>query len=190
VLSENDLVRKCKKGDETAQALLFNRYAAAMLGVCLRYARNKEEARDWLHDGFVKIFTHIASFKTESSLKTWMTSIFINTALSHLGKAIEQHRHIQIEEVDLADHVSEMNENELDNILYSLSQEEVLATVQELPEKYRLILNLYCVDGFTHRAIADKLGISEGTSKSQLSRARKLLINLILQKKVMYEKAS
>jgi RNA polymerase sigma-70 factor (ECF subfamily) len=184
---EAEIAVRCSNNDRRAQEELFKHYSAPMLGICSRYARNKDEAKDILHDGFIKIFTHISTFKGNCSLKTWMTVIFINTAITHVkkdrkfsyyeGDELESH-------LDHADHVDQETDV---NLLEDIPVDEVLDFVQKLPEKYRVIINMYSIDGYSHKEIASVLNISEGTSKSQLSRARKMLMALIRDKKKVYE---
>lgn len=187
--TETDIIRLCQKNDRKAQAALFDRYSAAMMGICLRYSRNKEDARDLLHEGFIKVFTSIKSFKGESNIKTWMSALFVNTAISYIRKHFGRTLYMG-EEIPEPEQ-NEIEENELENFLFNdLSQNDVLEMVQSLPEKYRVVVNLYCIDGFAHKEISAMLGISEGASKAQLSRARKLLGDMLVKKKIIYEKAS
>jgi RNA polymerase sigma factor (sigma-70 family) len=184
-MTEAELISRCRKDDRMAQEELFHSYAGKMMGICLRYTRNKDDARDLLHDGFIKVLTHIKGFKEESALTTWMSRIFVNTALTHLKSNYKKYIHLEP-----GDEMAEDFEDELpDKLAEELSSEEVLEMVQMLPDKYRIIINLYCVDGFTHRMISEQLGISEGTSKSQLSRGRQLLSKMVEQHLKKNEKA-
>ena len=184
-MEEAEIINRCRKEDRVAQEQLFLLYSSKMMGICLRYSRNRDDARDLLHDGFIKVFLNFKSFKEESSLRTWMSRIFINTALTSLKS--KYNKYIQLEgEEDFP----EIHEEEADeNILNEISGTEVLELVQLLPDKYRLIINLYSIDGYTHKMIAEKMGISEGTSKSQLSRARQLLLKTVKLKLKKNEKS-
>lgn len=186
-MTEAELIISCKKGDRAGQEQLFIRYSSRMMGICMRYTRNRDDARDLLHDGFIKIFNNIRNFKEESSLTTWMSRIFINTALSYLKSRHNKYSYLEISD-ELAE-IEDAVEEVPDTLLQDLSSEEVLQMVQQLPDKYRLIINLYSIDGFTHKMIAEQLGISEGTSKSQLSRGRQLLLKTIRLKRNRNEKA-
>ena len=189
MLSEKELVQKCKMQDRASQELLFKQFSGYMMGICMRYSKDKDEARDLLHDGFIKAFMKIKDFREESSLKTWLSAIFVNTALTR----IRQKNKLRFQDLDerdgheIAD--NEVDEEFLDHAINNVDLQEVLALVQNLPDKYRIIINMYVIDHFSHKDIANELNISEGTSKSQLSRARKMLMTLIEQKKTQYEKA-
>lgn len=184
-MEEAELISRCRKEDRAAQEQLFIRYSAKMMGICMRYTKNKDDARDLLHDGFIKIFSHIKGFKEESSVSTWMTRIFVNMALTFLKSKHNRYQYIEPGE----DIPEELEEDIPESILDELSGEEVMEMVKMLPDKYRLIINLYSIDGFTHKMIAEQLDISEGTSKSQLSRARKLLVKMISLRKKKNEKS-
>ena len=187
--SDTDIIRRCQKNDRKAQAALFEQYSPVMMGICLRYSKNKEDARDLLHEGFIKVFTNIKSYKGESNIGTWMSRIFVNTAISYIRKHFGRTLYMGEEFPETMQHETE--EDELQHFLFNdLSQQDVLEMVQSLPEKYRVVVNLYCIDGFGHKEISAMLNISEGTSKSQLSRARKMLGDMLIKKKVIYEKAS
>ncbi len=145
-----------------------------MFGVCLRYCSSREDAEDLLHDGFVKLFSVIGSFKKESSLETWMTRVFVNEAISRIRRK-KNHGEWQSldEDTDIAEEES-MPDTETD-----FTVAEVLSAMQLLPDKYRIILNLYAIEKRSHREISEITGMTEGASKSQLSRARVLLRNLM-----------
>lgn len=153
------------------QEALYQRFSPRMYAVCLRYAGNTEEAEDILQEGFVKVFRKLESFRNEGSFEGWIRRIFVNTAIEHFRRK----KYLLP--------VTEKEENTLEarntSVLDDLSARDIMAIVQELSPGYRTVFNLYVVDGFTHKEIADILGISEGTSKSQLSRAK-----VILQEKV------
>ncbi|MBE2231322.1 MAG: RNA polymerase sigma factor [Chitinophagaceae bacterium] len=153
------------------QEALYQRFSPRMYAVCLRYAGNTEEAEDILQEGFVKVFRKLESFRNEGSFEGWIRRIFVNTAIEHFRRK----KYLLP--------VTEKEENTLEarntSVLDDLSARDIMAIVQELSPGYRTVFNLYVVEGFTHKEIADILGISEGTSKSQLSRAK-----VILQEKV------
>lgn len=151
-----------------------------MLGICLRYSKDIEEAKDIMHDGYIKIFLNINEFKGESSLSTWMTRIMINTAINQIRKRKKLNQNYDFDTLDLEinDQSNDLGEEDIkDNTI-----EEVLKWVHQLPEKYRVIINMYAIDGMSHRDIANELGISEGTSRSQLSRARSLISKYIKER--------
>lgn len=153
------------------QRELYNRYAPKMYGLCLRYASNSEEAEDILQEGFIKVFNKIGSFRKEGSFEGWMRRIFVNTAIEQFRKKI----HLQP--------ITEYEENTVEgkylSVLDSMAEKDIIQLVQQLSPGYRTVFNMYVVEGYTHKQIADALGISEGTSKSQLSRAKQILQELV-----------
>lgn len=175
--NEAELIQRCKENDRAAQQAIFKYYSSKMMGICLRYSKNVDDAKDILHDGFFKVFTTISKFRSDSALETWMTRVFINTAISHLRERSKKYNHLSIDDayIELAD---EPIEDENKRAIDKLEKEDALALVRKLPEKYQLIINMYAVEGMSHKEIAETLGVSEGTSKSQLSRARKMLSDM------------
>ena len=168
--NEQDIIHACIQRDPNAQKLLFDQFAGKLLGVCARYCPNIEDAKDALHEGFIKIFHQIDRFKGGSKLETWMTRIMINTAIDHFKKGLK-FKFMEHDELQSYDEEVFIESNE--------EQEVPIAKLYEiiagLPDGYRVIFNLYAIEGYTHAEIAKELEISEGTSKSQLARARKLL---------------
>jgi RNA polymerase sigma-70 factor (ECF subfamily) len=149
-----------------------------MYGVCLRYCSSREDAEDLLHDGFVKVFEKIGSFKGQSALETWMTRVFVNEAISRIRKRKSRGEWFTLDaETEVADDAEEADEpeNEWD-------ADTVMQAVAALPDKYRIIINLYAIEQRTHKEIGELLGIAEGASKSQLSRARAMLRELLHKK--------
>lgn len=153
------------------QEELYRRFSPRMYAVCLRYAGNAEEAEDILQEGFVKVFKKLDSFRREGSFEGWIRRIFVNTAIEHFRRK----RYLQP--------VTEKEENTLEgnylSILDDLAERDIMALVQQLSPGYRTIFNMYVVEGYTHKEIGDMLGISEGTSKSQLSRAKVILQDMV-----------
>jgi RNA polymerase sigma-70 factor (ECF subfamily) len=179
-----DIIKRCKQGDRKAQESVYNLLAGKMFAVCLRYSTNHEDARDMLHDGFVTVFTKIGQFQYGGSFEGWVRRIFVNSAM-------ERYRNdARLTMVDVADENSlHYAAHQLEDVdewgAYQLTESELLAIVDELPPQYKVVFNLYVVDGLSHRDIAVKLGISESASRSNLLRARG-----ILQKKVNDKVAS
>jgi RNA polymerase sigma factor (sigma-70 family) len=179
-LSDSDLIKGCANGDRKIQQQLYNRFAAKMFGVCLRYAGNNEEAEDILQEGFIKVFKKIGSFRGEGSFEGWIRRIFVNTAIEHYRKKI----YLQ----PITEHEESTVEGKYLSVLDRLAEKDIIQLVQQLSPGYRTVFNMYVVEGYTHRQIAEELGISEGTSKSQLSRAKMILQELVkkfIQKKEM-----
>ena len=161
--SEKDILAGCIKGRQSAQRELFDKYSRLLLGVCNRYAQSIEEAEDILQEGFVKIFLNIKEFKG------WMRRIMINTAITHYHK-MRKHRYH-----DDLDEVSESRFEERSWGESEFTKEELFNVIRTMPDGYRVVFNLYAVEGYKHREIAEILKIDENTSKSQYSRARRWL---------------
>ncbi|RUT79192.1 RNA polymerase sigma factor [Ancylomarina longa] len=161
------IIKDCIKGKSKAQEALYVAYAPKLLGVCMRYSNNRSEAEDNLQDGFLKIFKHIKSYQFKGSFEGWMRRIMVNTALEKFRKA----KHVQLVEEPWDREESEM-ENELKS---DIPLDILLNMIQELPNRYQLVFNLYVLDGYTHREIAEVMQISVGTSKSNLARGRAIL---------------
>jgi len=176
-LNTEDIIDGCLKGKRNAQEALYKMYGGKLFGVCLRYTHNQMEAEDVLQDGFVKVFKNIQSFQNlgEHSLYAWMKRIMVNTAINFLR---DQKKHRYMIEVDVMDNVAEQNckEDFFDEIKSLVSQDEILEIVQRLSQGYRMVFNLFAIEGFSHQEIADMLGISVNTSKTQLFKARQHII--------------
>jgi RNA polymerase sigma factor (sigma-70 family) len=171
---DEQLIQLCKKNDRQAQKTLFTKYAPKMMGVCLRYSKNYDDAQDILQEGFIKIFKKIGTFEGKSSLATWMSRIFVHTAINSFRKAHLKHVHVDITDEYYAEKLS-AKEDDSEQNESGLEQSAVLEAIQKLPDIYRVILNMYAIDGLSHNQIAKELEVSVGTSKSRLSRARVLL---------------
>jgi len=168
-MEESKLIKKSIKGDAEAQRVLFNRFAPKMLGVCLRYAKNKNQAEDILQEGFIKVFFNIKKFKG-GSLEGWIRRIMVNTSLDEIRKSTKFKKNISIENI---------NEKEKSYILEGLMAQDILNIIKKMPSGYRIVFNLFAIEGYSHKEIAKKLGVSESTSKSQYFRARAFLKNKI-----------
>lgn len=171
-MTENELIAGCIRQDRTCQEALYRRFYGKMLGVCLRYAKDRDEAKDMLQEGLIKVFTTIRHFAGKGSFEGWVRRIVVNTAVDHLRKNKHQYMIVSTvfaREGDIPDHPEEIEE---DNLLGQLSEEQILEVVQQLSPAYRTVFNLYVIEDFSHKEIADQLGISEGTSKSNLAKAR------------------
>jgi len=162
-MDEEELIAACIRGNSVAQRQLYEKYARKMMGICLRYAGNRETAHDLLHDGFIRLFGKIATYKGEGSFEGWMRRLFINTALTYLRKkdALAQYSEYSMTE-ESADY----------SVFEKLSEEELVAHIAAMPTGFRTVFNLYAVEGFSHSEIAAMLNISESTSRSQYARAR------------------
>jgi RNA polymerase sigma-70 factor (ECF subfamily) len=166
-VSDEALVRECLAGQRTYQEMFYKKFCWKMMGVCMRYSKNKEEAEDFLQEGFVKAFTYLHSYKAKGSLEGWVRRIMVNTILDGMRKKSLMFKVVDIEEAGNAAHA--------EDLLSDISVQDLVALIQELAPGYRTVFNLFAVEGFTHKEIGARLGISEGTSKSQFAMARKIL---------------
>lgn len=164
----HQIIPDCIKGDRSAQSRLYQLFAPTMFGVCLRYCRTREEAEEVLQEGFLKVFEHLHQFKNAGSFEGWVRKIMVNCALQKYRTKAHLHAIVSIDTAPV-----EQIGNE--DVLAQLGNKELLAMVQQLPPAYRMVFNLYVFEGMKHREIAQLLGVSEGTSKSNLSDARVLL---------------
>lgn len=179
-LAEQELLAGCIHGNADCQRMLFQQYYGKMLALCRRYASNEDEAKDFLQEGFIKIFDNLRSYRGESSLQTWMSRVMINNAITQYNKVKKHHTFRSLEPEDETDIA---NETEAIDELEQVDMNALLNIMQQLPVGYRTVLNLYAMEGYSHKQIADLLGIAEGTSKSQLSKARQLLKQELLRTK-------
>jgi RNA polymerase sigma-70 factor (ECF subfamily) len=173
-----EVIEGCQKGDRSAQKALYELFAPRMLGVCLRYAGDRETAEDFLQDGFIRVFEKIEKFRFEGSFEGWMRRIMVNMIIESYRKA-----RIKTEMTD--DFPDREDDETVELSSQQPSLQELLALVQQLPERYRLVFNLYVLEDLTHEEIARQLDISPGTSKSNLSRARKWLQERLKENKKM-----
>ena len=179
MISEEELIAGCKKGKRWAQEELYKRYCGAMLGVAVRYCRNTTEAEDALQESFIRIFKYIKNFegRHEGSLSAWVKTVVVNTTLSHNRNNKKHHYTEDIDEVHVSSDDTPLFDEEVD--VSRRKQEQILKAMQKLPVGYRTVFNLYVVEGYTHKEIAEIMEISENTSKSQLSKARRYLKKLL-----------
>jgi RNA polymerase sigma-70 factor, ECF subfamily len=166
----NDIVQRCQKGDSSAQKSLYDAYKSLLFGICRRYINTNEDAEDILVQAFVKIFMHIEEYKNEGSFEGWMKKITVNESLMHLRKKKVFIAELEANNIDLSEEPHYEDEMDESNILMLMDQ---------LPDGCRAVLNLYAIEGYKHREIADELHISINTSKSQLILARKKMKELI-----------
>jgi RNA polymerase sigma factor (sigma-70 family) len=165
------LIKECKSGKLKSQEALYRRFAPAMYGICLQYASSEEDAQDILQDGFIKVFAKLDQVKKPEAFPGWIRRVMINTALEKYRSQVVLQR---IEEVR-----EEALETDDSEVLQSLTADELVKLIRSLSPKYRMVFNLYAIEGYSHQEISEELGISVGTSKSNLSRAR-----VILQEKI------
>ena len=173
MVSDSDLIQGCLEGNAKMQELLYKRFSPKMYAVCMRYSGNAEDAQDILQEGFIKVYKNLGKFRGEGSFEGWVRRIFVNTAIEHYRKSVQLYP------------VTESQERAMEDKDWSafdkLAVKDLIKVIRTLSPGYRTVFNLYVVEGYTHKEIADMMGISEGTSKSQLARAKAILQNLILK---------
>jgi len=166
-ITEAELVAGCREGNARSQKMLYERYYRKMYGVCLRYADSSDDAQDVLQEGFIRVFRNLGNFRGDGSLEGWVRRVMITASLEHYRR---KSRYF-IVDIEDAHFVAEQDVSALSR----MSADELTAIIQQLPVGYRTVFNLFAVEGYSHNEIGEMLGISEGTSKSQLSRAKKIL---------------
>jgi RNA polymerase sigma factor (sigma-70 family) len=178
----DDLVKRCKTGQRKAQEMLYKQFAAKMLGVCMRYAIDKMEAEDMLQNGFIKVFSKIDDYRGEGSFEGWVRRIMVHSSIEYYRR---HHKMMQLVDLDSSPEPT-VNAAATSN----LDAKDLLMLIKGLAPGYRMVFNLFAIDGYSHKEIAAMTGISEGASKSQLSRARAILKEQILSfEKKRYEYA-
>lgn len=163
------IIEGCKKNDRKAQKELYDVYAPVLYGICLRYGSDKAEADDILQDGFIKIFTKMGDFKNKGSFEGWMRRIVVNTAISYYYQKKKQQNKVNFEELDKYHQFNDFD-------LPDFSEEELMKVIRTLPDKYRIVFNMFAIEGYKYKEIEKILDIEIGTLKSQYSRARKMII--------------
>jgi len=171
MIALENIINDLKLGKRKAQAVLYKHYAPVLLSLCMRYSKSKAEAEDILQEGFIKIFEKVGDLQKTNSLVPWMKRIMVNTAINSYHKNLKHYYHEDIDELQ----IDEQNIDEQADYQSGISPELVIKSIQELPEGYQIVLNMYVFEGFTHKEIAEELNISVNTSKTQLFKARKKL---------------
>ncbi len=165
--NEHLVIKGCVEGNVSAQKVLYKALSSKMFSICLRYASDYHNAEDILQDGFVKVFKNIDKYRGEGSFEGWIRKIFVNTSIEQYRKNIKMYAVSEIEDTNIANHDS--------SVVDTLMTSDLILLIQSLSPGYKTIFNMYVIDGMSHKEIASELGISEGTSKSQLARARGVL---------------
>ncbi len=168
MLNLDQIVEGCKKNDRKSQKLLYDKYSSMLMGVCMRYSHSTDEAQDVLQDGFLKILGAINQFENKGSFEGWMRRIIVNTAITNYRKNLKYYNQQNIDDLHTTEHSTSIYDS-------NFTLDELLKLVQELPSGYRIIFNLYAIEGYKHKEIAEMLEIDIATSKSQYSRARSAL---------------
>ncbi|ANI90134.1 RNA polymerase subunit sigma-70 [Arachidicoccus ginsenosidimutans] len=161
------VIEECRKRNPAAQRQLYNAYSAKMFMICLRYAKSREDAEDILQMSFIKVFKNIDAFSDTGSFEGWMRRIVVNTAIENYRKSIHTFEIVTNENA-----VAEVKD---ESVFDKLQMEDLMKLINQLPDGYRIVFNMYAIEGYSHKEIAEALNISEGGSKSQLSRARQIL---------------
>ncbi|MCX6268174.1 MAG: sigma-70 family RNA polymerase sigma factor [Bacteroidetes bacterium] len=174
------MLRRCLKKEVAAEYQLYHRFAPKMNGICLRYGGNEREAEDILQNGFVHLFSHLNQFKFEGSLECWIERIFLNAAINYYKKNLKFRQYVDLSHIEEDVSIHE-------DALSAISQDELLAIIQSLPVGYRTIFNMYVIENYQHNEIASLLGISEGTSKSQLFRAKAMVKRMLKERETYYK---
>lgn len=177
---QDELIEGCLRRDSSAQRLLYEQYSSKMYGLCCRYVKGSMDAEDILVSAFMKVFDKIHQFKNEGSFEGWIRKIVVNEALTYLRRNRSMYVEIDLDQADYEPDYQSLSDH--------LETEDLLRIIQELPTGYRIVFNLYAIDGYSHKEIADQLGISENTSKSQLSRARVYLQKVLAEQDSMTTK--
>jgi RNA polymerase sigma factor (sigma-70 family) len=170
--TEAQLIEACLRNDRNAQRKLYNAYAGRMLVVCMRYVQNQAEAEDILQEGFIKVFQNLDKFRAESTLGSWIKRIVINTAINQ----IRSQKHFQDMD-DVQEYENQVSDNQ--SGIETIHFQELIEMIQKLPKGCRTVFNLFAVEGYKHHEIAQMLNITEGTSKSQYSRAKAILQGIL-----------
>lgn len=177
-MTEEAILKGCLKNEASAQRELYNRYSARMLAVCYRFAHNREDAEDMLQEGFIKVFSQIHTFENRGSFEGWIRRIIVHTCINILKKNKKFN-----ESVDII-HATGVQIRE-ESIPSIIQAKQVVECIRMLPIGYRTVLNLYAIEGYSHREIAQMLDIEESTSRSQYTRAKAMLEDVLVRKKIL-----
>ncbi len=168
-LTERDLIERSLQGDRKSQRDLFEMYAAKMMAVCNRYARHRAEAEDMFQEGFIKVFANLSKYSGQGSFEGWVRRIIVNTSLKSISKLSFKNENIGLEDY-------QEKENKIAPVVFSkLSVDDLMTLVNDLPEGYKIVFNLYAIEGYSHKEIAEMLNVKVSTSRSQLVKARRML---------------
>lgn len=178
----NELIESCKNNNREAQYKLYQLLSGKMFAVCLRYAKHREAAEDLLQEGFVKVFTNIDKFRGEGSFEGWVRRIIVNTAVEHYRKSTKMYPMVNVDDVNKDIPWTDTGDE--------LELEDLMNMINKLSHGYKTIFNLYVVEGYSHKEIGEMLEISEGTSKSQLARARYLLMEMVKKSEIVKKNAT
>lgn len=179
-MTDIELIKACQAKNSKAQELLYNRYAGRLMGICMRYGASKEEAQDIFQEAFIKVFENIHKVTQVETLNAWIKKIVINTAINHYHQ--QQKRYTALPELYSETEFDDAHERIIDQ----LSQEELLNLIQKLPAGYKFVFNLYAIEGYAHKEIAEMMQTSESNSKNQYAKAKKALQKMITDKEKIF----
>lgn len=172
--NEEELIRECIKGNGVYQKRLYNLYSSKMYAVCLRYSKDEDQAKDLLQEGFIKLFNNLPKYRGDGSFEGWIRRIFVNTSIENYRKEQRRGNSVEVEDVE--------GELKIDSTSFQkFGYEELMKLVQQLPLGYKTVFNMYVIEGYSHKEIAEQLGVTESTSKTQLHKARLLLQKSVLE---------
>ncbi|MDB4924757.1 MAG: sigma-70 family polymerase sigma factor [Mucilaginibacter sp.] len=170
----DELITRCKAGERQAQELLYKQFAAKMLGVCMRYATDRMEAEDMLQNGFIKVFKKLEDYRGDGAFEGWVRRIMVHSAIEYYRK---HHKMVQVMDVTEIGNEPSVNPT----VMANMGVKDLMNIIRQLSPGYKMVFNLYAIEGYSHREIAGIVGITEGASKSQLSRARAILKDMVLK---------
>jgi RNA polymerase sigma-70 factor (ECF subfamily) len=176
MINLEEIIEGCRRKNGKAQKKLYDEYAASLLGVCIRYTGNKSDAEDILQEGFIKIFLNFNEYSGKGSLFGWMKKIMINTAITLYYRNLKHNKTLDIYEIDPND----INQEDEETPDLEYTAEELLNIINGMPSGYRVVFNLFAIEGYKHKEISEMLGIDESTSKSQYARAKKWIQNKLI----------
>jgi RNA polymerase sigma-70 factor (ECF subfamily) len=177
-MTEQSLIKACSQNNAVAQRELYNRFSGMLFGICYRYAYNKEDAEDMLQEGFIKIFSRITSFENKGNFEGWMKRVIVHTCINYLKKNQKFNDHITLEN-------AQNLEAKEEGIASKLLGKQVIECLRLMPIGYRTVINMYAIEGFSHKEIADILEIEESTSRSQFIRGKNFLESILVKKKII-----
>jgi RNA polymerase sigma factor (sigma-70 family) len=177
-MTEEAILQGCLKNESAAQRELYNRYSPKMLAVCYRFAHNREDAEDMLQEGFIKVFSQMHTFQSKGAFEGWIRRIIVHTCINNLKKNKRFNESLDIVHA----HGIQVREESVPSIVQA---KQIVECIRILPIGYRTVLNLYAIEGYSHKEISDMLDIEESTSRSQYTRAKQMLEDILIKKKIL-----
>jgi len=176
MISDEQIIEGCLSGKRKAYSLLFQKYASVMMGICMRFCKNRDDAEDVLQEGFIKVFSNMENYRHEGSFEGWIKRIMINSAIDHYKNNLKHSFHYNVDEMEDHSILDDQHGHDPGSPQFQdIPREKLMELIQGLPDGYRMVFNLYAIEGMSHREIAAKLDFTENTSKTQLMKARRTL---------------